>query len=223
MAPTAEEKINPSSQHEHKKEYFIPAETPGGTLGFRIVKRLFDFTAAAVGLLVAAIPMAVVAVMIRLDSPGPAIYKQERLGKGGKPFNMYKFRSMRQDAEENGAQWAEEDDPRVTRIGKIIRKTRLDELPQLVNILAGHMSVVGPRPERGIFYKEFETYVHGFSNRLAVTPGLTGLAQVNGGYDLKPEEKVIYDMEYIRNQSLLLDLKCILQTVGIVFSHDGAR
>ena len=136
---------------------------------------------------------------------------------------MVKFRSMRVDAEANGPQWAESEDDRCTRVGQFLRKTHLDELPQLWNIFMGHMSIVGPRPERAYFYDEFETYIHGFRNRLAVRPGLTGLAQVNGGYDLKPEEKIAYDMDYIRRQSLWVDIVCILKTVRLVFTRKGAR
>ncbi len=222
----AEVKVNSSKlpQADKKTEYFIePVAHPNGGIGYRFVKRLADILFALLGLLVAAIPMAIVAIAIRLDSEGPVIYRQERLGKDGKPFLICKFRSMRLDAEADGAQWADEDDPRVTRVGGILRKTRLDELPQLVNILMGQMSLVGPRPERACFYEEFETYIHGFSNRMAVTPGLTGLAQVSGGYDLPPEQKIIYDMRYIRERSILLDLKCIFRTIGVVFSHNGAR
>lgn len=226
MNALTEEKLNTGklpTAHAKKEYYIPPVEVPHGGPVYRTIKRLFDLTASAIGLVVAAIPMGIVALAIRLDSPGPIIYRQERLGKDGKPFFIFKFRSMRQDAEAGGAQWAEEDDPRVTRVGRVIRKTRLDELPQLANIFMGQMSLVGPRPERKIFYEEFETYIHGFSHRMAVTPGLTGLAQVSGGYDLPPEEKIIYDMEYIRTRSLWVDLKCIFRTVGIVFNHNGAR
>ena len=226
MSVTTEVKINTSKlpTSPAREEYYIPPVAhPNGSTVYLAVKRVFDFLVALVGLIVVAIPMGIVAILIKLDSPGPVIYRQERLGKDGKPFNILKFRSMRCDAEENGAQWADKDDPRVTRVGNILRKTRIDELPQLVNILKGQMSMVGPRPERPMFYEEFETYIHGFSNRLVVTPGLTGLAQISGGYDLLPEEKIRYDMEYIRTQSLLLDIKCLLRTVGIVFNHNGAR
>lgn len=109
------------------------------------------------------------------------------------------------------------------RPGRFLRKTRLDELPQLWNILKGELSIVGPRPERECFYKEFETYIHGFSNRLKVKPGLIGLAQVNGGYDLKPEEKIVFDMEYIRERSVWIDLGIILKTVGVVVFGRGAK
>ena len=105
----------------------------------------------------------------------------------------------------------------------VLRKYSIDELPQLFNILRGDMSLVGPRPERAYFYREFETYIPGFSNRMMVTPGLTGWAQVNGGYDLRPEEKIVYDMEYIERQSVLLDVQCLLKTAALVFTHRGAR
>lgn len=190
---------------------------------FLVTKRVFDIVCSFLGLLILAIPMMIIALIITIDSPGAPIFKQERLGINGKPFMIYKFRSMRLDAEENGPQWADEQDPRCTHFGQILRRTRLDELPQLYNILRGDMSFVGPRPERAYFYREFEKYIPGFSNRLIVTPGLTGYAQVNGGYSLKPEEKIIYDMEYIERQSIALDLRCLLKTVHIVFSHEGAR
>lgn len=186
-------------------------------------KRTFDIVCSFLGLLILAIPMTIIALIITVDSPGAPIFKQERLGINGKPFMIYKFRSMRLNAEENGPQWADERDPRCTRLGQILRNSRLDELPQLYNILRGDMSFVGPRPERAYFYGEFEKYILGFSNRLLVTPGLTGYAQVNGGYSLKPEEKIIYDMEYIQHRSIRMDLACILQTIGVIFSGDGAR
>lgn len=190
---------------------------------YLVVKRCFDVAASGIAGMVLLLPMLAIAALIKLDSEGPALYKQERLGKNGKPFMMYKFRSMKVDAEANGPQWAGKDDDRCTRLGKIIRKSRLDELPQLWNIFIGDMSIVGPRPERACFYEEFETYIHGFRKRLQVQPGLTGLAQVNGGYDLLPEEKIVFDMEYIENQSIGMDIWCILKTVRLIFTHEGAR
>jgi len=127
------------------------------------------------------------------------------------------------DAEKDGARWASKDDDRVTRVGKFLRSSRLDEFPQLFNILVGEMSFVGPRPEREVFYNEFKSYIDGFDQRLLIIPGLTGFAQINGGYDLLPEEKIIFDIEYIKKRSILMDLKLILETVLVVFSHDGAR
>ena len=190
---------------------------------YSALKRGFDIVTALVAGLILLVPMIIIGILVKVCSKGPALFKQERLGKDGKEFIMYKFRSMRVDAEEDGPQWAAKDDCRCTPIGKILRKTRLDELPQLLNILKGDMSWVGPRPERACFYDEFETYIHGFRNRLAVQPGLTGLAQINGGYDLLPEEKIVYDMEYIRDRSMKLDLYCIFKTVRLVFTHEGAR
>ena len=209
--------------HAAEKEYTIEPVTPkcGGVYMF--TKRLFDIVLSLLAGLVLLLPMACIALIVCVDSKGPAIFRQERLGRGGKPFMMYKFRSMYLNAEDDGPQWADRCDHRCTRVGKILRRTRLDELPQLWNILLGHMSFVGPRPERPYFYDRFETYIHGFRYRLAVRPGLTGLAQVNGGYDLLPEEKIVYDMEYIKNRSTWMDLKCILKTVSLVFSHHGAR
>ena len=190
---------------------------------YLITKRAFDIVCSFLGLLFLAIPMLIIAWIITIDSPGAPIFKQERLGINGKPFVIYKFRTMRLDAERNGPKWADEQDPRCTHFGQIIRRTRLDELPQLYNILCGDMSFVGPRPERAYFYREFAKYIPGFANRLLVTPGLTGYAQINGGYSLKPEEKIIYDMEYIERQSVALDIECLIKTVHIVFSHEGAR
>lgn len=189
---------------------------------YETVKRMFDITSSFVALVIFALPMFIIAWKIKSDSPGNAIYKQERLGLKGKPFVLYKFRSMRQDAEKNGAQWATDNDPRVTPFGKKLRATRLDELPQLWNILKGDMSVVGPRPERECFYYEFEKDVPDFWDRLQIMPGLTGWAQINGGYELTPAQKLVYDKEYMQKRSLLMDAKIILKTIKVVFTHDGA-
>lgn len=194
-----------------------------GGRGYLFVKRAFDIIASAAGLVICAIPMGVVALLIKLESEGPAIYKQERLGKNGVPFVMYKFRSMRVDAEKAGAQWATVNDSRCTRIGRFIRRCHVDELPQLWNTLRGEMSLVGPRPERDYFYKQFDEYIPLFRERLRVKPGLTGLSQVNGCYDLLPEERLEYDIEYMAKRSVWFDLKCILKTVVVVINGKGAR
>lgn len=199
------------------------AEVSTVSCGYLFVKRCFDFTAAFVAGVVLCVPMIIIAIIIRIDSPGPALFRQERLGKGGEPFTMLKFRSMYIDAEANGPQWAAVNDHRCTKVGRVLRNSRLDELPQLWNILTGDMSFVGPRPERACFYDEFETYIPGFRNRLQIKPGLTGWAQINGGYELLPEEKLVYDMEYIDRRCVKMDLICILRTVGLVFTHEGAR
>lgn len=213
------------NQEEQRKikEYFIEPVVPKRKPVYSFIKRAFDIAVSFTAGVLLLIPLGIIAVLIRLDSEGPALYKQERLGKNGKAFYMYKFRSMRIDAEKNGPKWADQNDDRCTRLGKFLRKCRLDELPQLWNIFLGHMSIVGPRPERPFFYDEFETYIHGFRHRLAVQPGLTGLAQVNGGYDLDPEEKIVYDMRYIKERSLWMDLKIMFKTVALLFSHEGAR
>lgn len=190
---------------------------------YDFIKRLFDICASLLAIIVLGIPMLIVACFVKLDSKGPALYKQERLGKNRKPFTLYKFRSMREDAEKDGAKWAEYDDNRCTRIGKFLRKSHIDELPQLFNILSGDMSIVGPRPERECFYEEFEAYIEGFSQRLCVKPGLSGLAQINGGYDLTPEQKVLFDLEYIEKRSFWFDIKIVFMTIIVVFSLKGAR
>lgn len=190
---------------------------------YQAVKRLFDVVVSALALLILGIPMLLLMPVIRADSPGPAIFRQERLGKDGKPFVIYKYRTMQMDAEWDGPQWARVHDVRCTKLGRLLRRGHIDELPQLVNVLRGEMSLVGPRPERACFYQEFERYIRGFSQRLQVTPGITGWAQINGGYELLPEEKILFDMEYIRHRSVMFDIRCLLGTVRVVFRHDGAR
>ena len=127
------------------------------------------------------------------------------------------------DAEKDGPKWASKNDNRITKVGKVIRKIRLDELPQIINILNGDMSLVGPRPERAYFYKEFEREIPDFKRRLEIVPGLTGWAQVNGGYDLTPNEKLQYDLEYMEKNSLLFDIYILFLTVKVIFSSNGAR
>ena len=197
-------------------------ERPDRKLYF-FAKRSADIVCALLAMILLLTPMLVIALVIRADSPGSPIFRQVRLGLDQKPFVLYKFRSMRMDAERDGAQWAANDDPRVTRIGRFLRKTRIDELPQLVNILKGDMSIVGPRPERPEFYDVFDTYITGFRQRMFVKPGLTGLAQINGGYSLLPEEKIVYDLDYIKNLSLRTDAGLILRTVLVVLHGDENR
>lgn len=203
-------------------EHIDPALLPSRR-AYRAAKRAFDVVSCSAALIVCAIPMAVIAARIKLDSPGPVLYRQERLGLNGRPITIVKFRSMYIDAEERGAQWAQDDDSRVTPVGRRIRASRLDELPQLWSVVKGDLSLVGPRPERAVFYAEFEKYIHGFSQRMIVKPGVTGLAQVNGGYDLLPAEKILYDLEYVKHQSVDMDWKIIWKTVRVLFTHEGAR
>ena len=190
---------------------------------FDVYQRVLDIVLSVVGLLVGIPLIAIFGILIKLEDNGPITYKQERLGKSGKRFYIYKLRSMRTDAEKFGAQWAEKDDPRITKVGKFIRKTRIDEIPQLFNILKGDMSIIGPRPERPSFTMEFNEEIPGFIDRLAVKPGLTGWAQVNGGYEITPQEKLIEDIYYIKNRSILLDFKILFKTVKVVLTGDGAR
>ena len=190
---------------------------------YDLLKRVFDFSFAVLFLLILFLPMLMIALLIRLDSSGNPIYRQTRLGKNQVPFTIYKFRTMYIYAEKDGPKWAKRNDSRNTRLGRLLRHSHLDELPQLVNIIAGQMSFIGPRPERPEFYDVFDTYIDGFRQRTLVTPGLSGLAQVNGGYELLPEEKIIYDLEYIKNRSVMMDLRCIAKTFAVVFGHKGAR
>jgi len=208
---------------EHKNTYLIKETKPAGGFGFCALKRLFDIVFALVFGIIMLPAMLVIALLIKLDSPGKVFYIQERVGKNGKSFKMLKFRTMIANAEKGIPVWADTNDPRCTKLGRKLRSCRLDELPQMWNILLGHMSVVGPRPERQCFYDEFEIYIHGFKHRLAVKPGLTGLAQVNGGYDLLPEEKIVYDMEYIKRRNLWLDIKIIFKTIKVILKKEGVK
>jgi len=183
-------------------------------------KRLFDIFFSFLFIVVAAVPMAIISLIIVLNG-GPAIFKQERLGLNAKPFTIYKFRTMIANAEVNGAKWAEKNDPRVTRFGRFLRKTQIDEWPQFFNILGGSMSFVGPRPEVKSLHDEFCRYVIGFEQRLLVKPGLTGWAQINGGAALLPEQKVVFDIEYIQRRSLWFDFICVVRTIGVVLNPKG--
>jgi exopolysaccharide biosynthesis polyprenyl glycosylphosphotransferase len=192
----------------------------------RKVKRLIDLAFSSVFLTVSLPVLGITALAIRLDSKGPVFYKQKRLGKNGLEFTLWKFRSMVANAEENGAVWARKNDGRVTRVGKVIRLVRIDEIPQLFNVLRGEMSLIGPRPERLNFVKELEAKVPYYTLRHTVRPGITGWAQVNYRYGASVEDaihKLEYDLYYIKNMSLLLDLKILLKTIGVVIFGQGAR
>ncbi|PTX62555.1 exopolysaccharide biosynthesis polyprenyl glycosylphosphotransferase [Melghirimyces profundicolus] len=190
---------------------------------YPVFKRGFEVV-FSIALLIFILPVLVLtAIAIKLESKGPVFYTQERVGLNGRRFHVIKLRSMRMDAEKNGPQWASRHDPRVTRVGKFIRKTRIDEVPQLINVIKGDMSLIGPRPERYVFTEKFAKEIPGFKQRLMVKPGLTGWAQVNGGYDATPYEKFRMDMYYIQRQSPALDLKILMRTVWVVLSGDGAR
>ena len=189
-------------------------------------KRLLDVLCSCLGL-IGTLPLGLlVAVWIKLDSEGPVFYRQQRVRSNEVPFDLIKFRSMRVDAETNGAVWARKGDDRITRIGKIIRKLRIDEIPQMVNVLKGEMSFIGPRPERPEFVKILEKKIPYYSLRHAVKPGITGWAQINYPYGASEDdamEKVQHDLFYIKNLSLLLDIHILLKTIKVVFRGTGAR
>ena len=193
----------------------------------RIVKRVFDVVGSGLLLVLLAPVMLLTMIAIKLDSPGPLLYRQERVGLGGRTYYVLKFRSMRVDAEKDGvARWATKSDPRITRVGGFIRKTRLDELPQLFCVLCGDMSMVGPRPERPYFADQMEQLIPGYDLRSLVKPGVTGWSQVMYSYGASIEDfriKHEYDLYYITNWSLLLDLTILLRTVEVVLFSEGSR
>lgn len=229
--------------------------------GARLRKRVVDVLGASFLLVVTSPVIALFALLVKLTSPGPLVYKQLRVGLNlrtkqktdrrqldsgppsepgderrisdrrekknfGRPFVLYKFRSMRVDAESNGAQLAQKDDPRVTRIGRFMRLTRIDELPQLINVLKGDMSLVGPRPERPFFIEQLTEEIPNYLNRLGLKPGVTGVAQVLNGYDNDIESfrrKVAYDLLYLQNCCLWNDLKILFRTISVVITGHGAR
>jgi sugar transferase (PEP-CTERM system associated) len=192
-----------------------------------LLKRVLDLAAGMIGLAASMPIMIVVSLVVRLESKGPIIFRQTRVGRMGKCFEVLKFRSMNVDAEKsNGAQWASENDPRVTRIGRFLRKYRLDELPQFVNVIRGEMSFVGPRPERPCFVEELRKTIPYYDERHSVRPGVTGWAQVQYAYGASIEDafnKLEYDLFYLQNMSLTFDLAIIFQTIRIVIGGRGGR
>jgi exopolysaccharide biosynthesis polyprenyl glycosylphosphotransferase len=191
----------------------------------RRFKRLMDIT-VALAIIIFGLPIwLIIALAIKLDSPGPIFYRQERVGKDGRKFSIIKFRSMVQNAEKlTGPKWAEKDDPRITRLGRFLRKWRLDEFPQFINVLRGEMSLVGPRPERRYFVEKLKKEVPFYMRRLKVQPGITGWAQVKGTYDNTIEDvkqKLQYDFFYVENMSLVMDFKIILNTVYVMLAGRG--
>lgn len=209
-------------------EWFLSAE------GFYLLKvsilqkfkRLTDI-AFAVSLLILSSPILLItALAIHLDSPGPAIFRQVRVGKDGNPFELLKLRSMRLDAEESGAVWAQKNDGRVTRVGRLIRFLRIDEIPQMINVLRGEMSLIGPRPERPEFVSQLESRIPYYSVRHCIKPGITGWAQIRYPYGSSFEDalhKLEYDLYYIKNMTPLLDIKIFLKTIGVILFGQGAR
>ncbi|HDR7451604.1 exopolysaccharide biosynthesis polyprenyl glycosylphosphotransferase [Bacillus cereus] len=205
---------------ELKKERLYNRET--GTI-YGSIKRCLEIIFSLLLLILTSPLILCIGILVKMESPGPIFYKQERIGMGNKPFMILKIRSMRNDAEKKGPQWANQNDPRVTKMGAFIRKTRIDELPQLINVLKGEMAIIGPRPERKIFIDQFEKEIPDFQMRILVKPGLTGWAQINGGYNITPREKFELDMYYIENESLKLDVLIFIKTIKVVFTGNGAR
>ena len=192
----------------------------------RAAKRAFDIAVASLLLLLAAPFLVLVALAIKLDSQGPLFYRQERVGLGGKSYWLWKFRSMRTDAEKDGAVWARTNDDRVTRVGRFIRKTRIDEIPQVFNVLLGDMSFVGPRPERPVFVEQLKQQIPFYGLREAVKPGITGWAQIRYPYGASVDDarnKLEFDLYYVKNGSLFLDMGIIFHTVRHVLLARGAR
>ncbi|WP_321371001.1 TIGR03013 family XrtA/PEP-CTERM system glycosyltransferase [uncultured Desulfuromusa sp.] len=193
----------------------------------RSYKRIYDLVFSVIGLIISAPFFPILTILIKLDSPGPVFYKQLRVGENEVEYFVYKFRTMAQDAEkETGAIWAQKSDPRVTRIGQFLRKTRIDEIPQLINVLKGEMSFIGPRPERMAFVERLKETIPFYSTRHFVKPGVTGWAQVCYPYGASDEdalEKLRYDLFYIKNYSIFLDFKIILDTIRVVTSGFGGR
>ncbi|RKX64170.1 MAG: sugar transferase [Thermodesulfobacteriota bacterium] len=182
------------------------------------LKRPFDFTLSLIGIIISFPLWILIGLLIWLEDRGPIFYSQYRVGKDGKIFKAIKFRSMIKDAEkQTGAVWAKEDDPRITKIGRILRATAMDELPQLLSILKGDMSFVGPRPERPELVTQFNGGIPNYNFRHVVKPGLTGIAQIYGKYDTPPQHKLKYDLLYIKKQNFWLDLKLIFLSFLITF------
>jgi exopolysaccharide biosynthesis polyprenyl glycosylphosphotransferase len=203
----------------------LPLQRHAASSFFDVIKRINDILFGLIGGLVFVLLCPWIALAIRLDSPGPVFYLQERAGIHGRRFWVRKFRSMVQNAEGDGkAQWAIKNDQRITRVGKFLRKTRLDELPQVINVLRGEMSLVGPRPERPQFIDQLQHQIPFYRTRLAIKPGLTGWAQVNYGYGSTVEDALIklqYDLYYIKHQAPWLDLLIMLRTIGVVLRMKG--
>ncbi|WNC13342.1 sugar transferase [Brevibacillus brevis] len=201
----------------------LSIQPPRFVPGKLLVKRSFDIAVSSLMLILLSPVMLILYALIKVTSPGPAIFKQERLGEGGRSYMIYKFRSMVPDAEKaTGPVLAADGDPRITRIGKFMRSTRLDEIPQLFNVLKGEMSLVGPRPERPFFIRQFQESIPDYTYRLSVKPGITGLAQILANYSTKVEDKLRFDILYVKTYSFVLDIKILLQTIRVVLQREQA-
>jgi exopolysaccharide biosynthesis polyprenyl glycosylphosphotransferase len=194
---------------------------------YRIIKRIFDAVAVIAGAIILSPLLLLTALLVKLTSKGPVLYSQVRVGKDGELFQIYKFRTMKVDAEkETGPVWAAANDLRLTPIGNFLRRTHIDELPQLINIFKGEMSLIGPRPERPVFVEKFIKEISGYEKRLYVKPGITGLAQVWHRYDetiADVKKKLKYDLLYVKKVCLWADVNIALRTVRVVLTGEGAR
>lgn len=225
LAPTSYEVMLLRSKiHRADDAPLLNIDTIGFNFEQRVTKRVLDILVASVGLLVTLPIMLTIAIILKLNDGGNIFYDQERITIGKKKFKVLKFRTMVMNAEKlTGPVLAGENDPRITKIGRVLRATRMDELPQLINILKGDMSVVGPRPERPFFVEEFEREIDDYKYRTIVKAGLTGFAQIYGKYNTTAEDKAKYDLIYIKNYSIFLDLKLILLTIKIIFMKSSTE
>jgi len=233
---TTETAANPKPRKSHAPEpstLLLFLSGIGGMLvrfarsSFEKFKRFMDICLSALGLMITSPVLIFTAILIKLTSQGPVIYKQKRVGRRGEIFEIYKLRTMCVDAEKNtGAIWAKKNDSRVTTVGRLLRKAHIDEIPQLLNVIKGEMSIVGPRPERPEMVRDFQELIRDYGKRLQIKPGITGLAQVWHKYDETIEDvkkKVKYDLLYIKRMCLLTDLRIMANTFVVVFSGRGAR
>ena len=192
----------------------------------RAIKRSMDFSISLIGLIVALPLMVAIGILIKLDSPGPVFYRQVRVGLRARPYMIWKYRSMFIDAEKEGARWASAEDSRISRVGRYLRKWRLDEIPQLINVIRGEMSLVGPRPERPVFVQKFRSAIPYYDLRHTVRPGISGWAQTQFHYGASTEDshvKLQYDLYYVKYLSIQLDVRILLETIRVVLRGEGAR
>lgn len=192
---------------------------------YLILKRMFDVFMGILLLPILIFATIFIGILIKIDSKGPVFFIQERSGLNNNSFKIFKYRTMCTDRNLHSqfTGWTEENDPRITRVGKVLRRFRIDELPQALNLLIGNMSLVGPRPETVALTEKFSKEIPNFSKRMQVKPGITGFAQVNGGYDLSPSEKLKYDLEYIVNFGLRMDIFILFKTVSVILFGKGSR